>query len=215
MVIEGLVELVGVFVVVVCVFFEGGGKGINVIVLFKFDVFVMFDEWSVCVMLVGVVNVFKFDGDCIWVDNFDGIGLVCDIEVNFWFLMVGKCILLFGVGGVVCGVLLLFFDVGLVEFVVVNCDVDKVCVLVLEVVGCGMFIVGGYVDFVWMGCFDLVVNVMLVSLIGNLLFVLLSVFSLIGMVYELVYGKCLMLFFWFVKNVGVYGIVDGVGMLVE
>lgn len=148
-----------------------------------------------CVMLVGVVNVFKFDGDCIWVDNFDGIGLVCDIEVNFWFLMVGKCILLFGVGGVVCGVLLLFFDVGLVEFVVVNCDVDKVCVLVLEVVGCGMFIVGGYVDFVWMGCFDLVVNVMLVSLIGNLLFVLLSVFSLIGMVYELVYGKCLMLFF--------------------
>lgn len=44
MVIEGLVELVGVFVVVVCVFFEGGGKGINVIVLFKFDVFVMFDE---------------------------------------------------------------------------------------------------------------------------------------------------------------------------
>lgn len=101
-----LVLLYG-FKVVVQVFQWCGGCGVNVIVFFKLEVYVLVDQLIECVCLVGVVNMFKFEGGCIFGDNMDGVGLVIDIMVNVGQVLVGCCVLLLGVGGVLCGVLLL------------------------------------------------------------------------------------------------------------
>lgn len=123
--------LIDGFEVVVCVFVVEGGCGVNVMVLFKLDVYVFVDMLLVCVVVVGVVNMLCVDVDgCFYGDNIDGVGFVCDIEVNFGVLFVGVCILLFGVGGVVCGVVLLLFDCVLLLIGIVNCIVSKVEVFV-------------------------------------------------------------------------------------
>lgn len=86
-----------------------------------------------------------FDGDQIFGDNIDGVGFVCDIIYNLKFFLVGKCILLFGVGGVVCGVMVLLFFGWLVLLFIVNCSVDKVEVLVVVFVDMVVVVGGNFV----------------------------------------------------------------------
>lgn len=62
-------------------FFVEGGKGVNVIVFFKEEVFVCVDELIECVVLVGVVNILKcLEDGCLLGDNIDGIGFLSDLE---------------------------------------------------------------------------------------------------------------------------------------
>lgn len=146
-----------------------GGCGLNVIVFFKFDVYVMLMLLLLWVELVGVVNMFKFDGDEIFGDNIDGVGLMCDIIYNIGNLFEGECVLLLGVGGVVCGVLLLLLEYKFVCVFIVNCMVDCVnklveCFEVLVKLYEVEFVGGGYDEFVVDDVFDVIINVMVSSL---------------------------------------------------
>ncbi|MBR8302253.1 shikimate dehydrogenase [Burkholderia dolosa] len=213
--IEGPLEPAGAFADAVRAFFEGGGKGINVTAPFKLDAFAMSDERSERARLAGAANTLKFDGGRIRADNFDGIGLVRDIEVNLRVPIAGKRVLLLGAGGAARGALLPFIEARPAELVIANRDVDKARVLAAQVAGRGPLVVGSYAELARTGRFDLVVNATSASLTGDLPPVPPSVFSPRGTAYELAYGKRLTPFLRLAKNAGVHGIADGVGMLVE
>ena len=213
--IEGPLEPEGAFADAVRSFVASGGKGINITAPFKLAAFAMSDERSERAELAGAANALKFEGGRILADNFDGIGLVRDIEVNLGVPMAGKRVLLLGAGGAARGALLPFLEALPADLVVANRNVDKARALVAQVAKRGSLVASSYADLARMGRFDLVVNATSASLTGDLPPVPPSVFSPRGTAYELAYGKRLTPFLRLAKNAGVHGMADGVGMLVE
>lgn len=213
--IEGPVEPQDAFADVVQAFAAEGGKGMNVTAPFKLKAFAMADERSERATLAGAANALKFEGGRILAENFDGIGLVRDIEANLGLPMAGKRVLMLGAGGAARGALLPFLAACPAELVIANRDVGKAEALVAQVGQRGPLRACRYADLAAMGRFDLVVNATSASLTGDLPPIPPSVFSPAGMAYELAYGKGLTPFLRLARNAGVQRIADGVGMLVE
>ncbi len=213
--IEGPVEPDTAFADVVRAFATGGGKGMNVTAPFKLKAFAMADERSERATLAGAANALKFEGGRILAENFDGMGLVRDIEINLARPMAGKRVLLLGAGGAARGALLPFLAAEPAQLVIANRDVAKAQALAAQVAGRGPIVACRYADLEAMGRFDLVVNATSASLTGDLPPVPPSIFSPEGMAYELAYGKRLTPFLRLARNAGVRNIADGVGMLVE
>ena len=213
--IEGPLEPQDGFAGTVRAFIAAGGKGMNVTAPFKLKAFAMADERSERAALAGAANALGFRDGRIAAENFDGVGLVRDIEVNLNLPMAGMRVLVLGAGGAVRGALLPFLAARPAELVVANRDVPKVQALVAQVPARGQLFACGYGDLEAMGRFDLVVNATSASLTGELPPVPPSVFSPAGAAYELAYGKRLTPFLRLARNAGVAGVADGVGMLVE
>lgn len=213
--IEGPLEPDTAFADVVRTFAADGGKGMNVTAPFKLKAFAMADERSERATLAGAANALKFEGGRILADNFDGIGLVRDIESNLGLPMAGKRVLLLGAGGAARGALLPFLAAEPAQLVIANRDVAKAQALAAQVAGRGPIVACGYADLEAMGRFDLVVNATSASLTGDLPPVPPSIFQPDGLAYELAYGKRLTPFLRLARNAGVRNIADGVGMLVE
>ncbi|MPV67447.1 shikimate dehydrogenase [Burkholderia sp. BE17] len=213
--IEGLLEPDEAFAETVRTFVAAGGKGMNVTAPFKLKAFAMADELGERAKLAGAVNAMKFDNGRIVAENFDGIGLVRDIEVNLGLPLDGKRVLVLGAGGAVRGALLPFLAARPAELVIANRDLAKARALASQVDARGPLLACGYGDLEAMGRFDLVVNATSASLTGDLPPVPPSVFSTEGTAYELAYGKRLTPFLRLARNAGVRTVADGVGMLVE
>ncbi|AOJ15661.1 shikimate dehydrogenase [Burkholderia vietnamiensis] len=213
--IEGPLEPDDAFAATVRSFFAAGGKGMNVTAPFKLKAFATADERSERAALAGAANTLSFRDGRIIAENFDGVGLVRDIEVNLNLPMAGKRVLVLGAGGAVRGALLPFIAARPAELVVANRDVAKVEALIARVATGDSLVACGYDDLAAMGRFDLVVNATSASLSGELPPVPPSVFDPRGAAYELVYGKRLTPFLRHARHAGVLGIADGVGMLVE
>jgi len=213
--IEGPLEPADAFDDTVRTFIAEGGKGMNVTAPFKLRAFAMADERSERASLAGAVNAMTFENGRIVAENFDGVGLVRDIESNLQQPMAGKRVLVLGAGGAVRGALLPFIAARPADIVIANRHVDKARALVEQVGAEGSLTACGYAELESMEQFDLVVNATSASLTGHLPPVPPSVFSANGTAYELAYGKGLTPFLRLARNAGVQGIADGVGMLVE
>lgn len=213
--IEGPVEPQDAFAGAVHAFVAGGGNGMNVTAPFKLKAFAIADERSERAALAGAANALSFKDGRIVAENFDGVGLVRDIEVNLNLPMAGKRVLVLGAGGAVRGALLPFIAARPAELVIANRDIAKVKALAAQVAAGGPLIACGYSELEAMGRFDLVVNATSASLTGELPPVTPSVFSPAGVAYELAYGKRLTPFLRLARNAGVASVADGVGMLVE
>ena len=213
--IEAPVSPRDAFAETVSAFRASGGKGMNVTAPFKLKAFAMADERSERAQLAGAANALRFEDGRIVAENFDGVGLVHDIEVNLDLPISGKRVLILGAGGAVRGALLPFLAARPAELVVANRDVTKAEALAAQVGAPGSLLACGYRDLEAMGRFDLVVNATSASLIGELPPVPPNVFSPKGTAYELVYGKGLTPFLRLARNAGVLGVADGAGMLVE
>ncbi|HTR05264.1 MAG TPA: shikimate dehydrogenase [Paraburkholderia sp.] len=217
--IEGPLDPDDGFAKVVRQFAADGGKGMNVTAPFKLKAFALADERSERATLAGATNALKFENGRIVAENFDGIGLLRDIEVNLGVPLAGKRVLMLGAGGAARGALLPFLAAGPAELVVANRDVSKGEALVALVAQVDSRATGlracGYGDLATRGRFDLVVNATSASLTGDLPPVPPGVFSPEGTAYELAYGKRLTPFLRLARNAGVHGVADGVGMLVE
>ncbi|SAK64053.1 shikimate 5-dehydrogenase [Caballeronia catudaia] len=213
--IQGPLEPADAFANTVRRFIAEGGKGMNVTAPFKLQAFAMADERSERAALAGAVNAMKFENGRVIAENFDGVGLVRDIEVNLHQPMAGKRVLILGAGGAVRGALLPFLGARPAELVIANRHADKAKALVEQVAASGGLTACGYAQLESMGQFDLVVNATSASLTGQLPPVPPSVFDPRGTAYELAYGKGLTPFLRLARNAGVQGIADGVGMLVE
>ncbi|WP_175942691.1 shikimate dehydrogenase [Caballeronia sp. BCC1704] len=213
--IEGPLEPEHAFVDTVREFIAAGGKGMNVTAPFKLQAFAMSDERSERATLAGAINAMKFEDGRIIAENFDGVGLVRDIEENLHQPMAGKRVLILGAGGAVRGALLPFIAARPGEIVVANRDVEKAEGLVDQVMARDLLRACGYHALGSMGQFDLVVNATSASLTGQLPPVPSSVFSPTGGAYELAYGKGLTPFLRLARDAGVRSVADGVGMLIE
>jgi shikimate dehydrogenase len=195
-------------------FRASGGCGMNVTAPFKLQAFELATERLPRAQLAGAANALKFVGDRTLADNFDGVGLVNDIQRNLGVAFSGKRVLLLGAGGAARGAVLPFLAQNPKTLVIANRTVEKARTLAAEVAAQGLVVGCGYRDIVD-DQFDVVINATSASLKGELPPVTPGVFGHAALAYELVYGKGLTPFLRLARNAGVKRLADGVGMLVE
>ncbi len=199
-------------------FRQSGGRGLNVTAPFKLDAFAYATDLSEQACQAGAVNALKFEGERIFGQNFDGIGLARDIAHNLGFPLQGKRILLLGAGGAARGVLLPFLRQNPAQLHLVNRTVSKAQTLFEQFrpyAECE-FAHGSYAELAGMSAeFDLVINATSASLRGELPPVHTHVFTHATLAYELAYGKGLTPFLKLAQGAGAERLADGVGMLVE
>lgn len=190
-----------------------GGQGLNVTAPFKLQAFQLATEFSERARLARAANALKFEGERVLAENFDGIGLLRDIEVNLGQPLAGKRVLLLGAGGAVRGALLPLLATKPTELVLVNRDGQKATTLAQEI-DHPLLSLKSYAALEG-ETFDLVINATSASLVGELPPVPAGVFAQAALAYELAYGKGLTPFLRFAREQGVAQLADGVGMLVE
>lgn len=205
---------VGGFAAAVDAFRAAGGRGLNITAPFKLDAAAYATHSSERVKLSGAANAMKFEGDQVWAENFDGIGLVRDVTHNLNFALKGKRILMLGAGGAARGALLPFLEQRPSELVIANRTLQKAVELAGIGVQQGRVRSSSYAELSGQA-FDVVFNATSASLRGELPPVPVSVFARCELAYELAYGKGLTPFLRLAQNAGVQQLADGVGMLVE
>jgi shikimate dehydrogenase len=202
------------FAAAVAAFRASDGRGGNVTMPFKLEAFALATDLSERARLAGAVNTLKFVGNRIHADNFDGVGLVNDIQRNVGFAIAGRRVLVMGAGGAVRGALLPILDACPALLVVANRTVPKAKALGEQFAPFGSLVTGGYPDLGHQA-FDLVVNATSASMRGELPPVTRAAFAPGCVAYDLVYGRGLTPFLALARDAGAGRLVDGVGMLVE
>jgi shikimate dehydrogenase len=217
--IEGPLQPASGFDDAVRAFIRAGGLGMNVTAPFKLHAYALATERSEDAQRAGAANALKFEGDRILAQNFDGVGLVNDIQRNLGCPMRGKRVLVLGAGGAVRGALRPFLAQRPAQLVIADRTLPKAAGLVAGLDGAaGVVSACSYADLTNLPTkerFDLVVNATSASLKGELPPVPATVFGADALAYELVYGKGLTPFLRLAQNAGVKRLADGVGMLAE
>jgi shikimate dehydrogenase len=196
-------------------FRRDGGLGLNITAPFKLDAFDYATELSERARLAGAVNAMKFNGDRVVAENFDGVGLTNDIQINLNVPLKHRRVLLLGSGGAARGAILPFLKQQPAELIIVNRTISKAHELVERFSPYGALTALGYEALAGRGSFDIVVNATSASLRGELPPVSAESFAPNSLAYELAYGKGLTPFLRVARDAGTRQIADGVGMLVE
>ena len=197
-----------------------GGKGCNVTLPFKTEAAALATECSPRVALAQACNALKFDGEHIYGENTDGLGLVTDLVSNAGFSLQGRRILLIGAGGASAGVLGPLLTQKPHCIWVANRSVDKAIHLVarhaslaeMEGVDCQAF--GLTHEAILSQSFDLVINASSSSLQQAALPVPATVLQPNGLACDLMYGPAAQGFLEWARAHGTEA-RDGLGMLVE
>lgn len=211
---EAIEAPVGGFREAVDAFRTGGGRGINVTLPFKLEAAEYATELMQRARLAGAVNCIKFDGERVLAENFDGVGLVTDIERNLGVSIRGRRVLLMGAGGAARGAILPFLHQQPALLMVTNRTVAKAAALGQWFAGHGHLVTSGY-DALHGQAFDIVVNATSASLHGERPPLPASAFAPGALAYDMVYGKGLTPFLRQARRAGAGQLADGVGMLVE
>jgi len=201
-------------------FKAAGGKGCNVTLPFKTEAAALATECSPRVALAQACNTLKFDGEHIYGENTDGLGLVTDLVSNAGFSLQGRRILLIGAGGASAGVLGPLLTEKPHCIWVANRSVDKAIHLVarhaslaeIEGVDCQAF--GLTHEAILSHSFDLVINASSSSLQQAALPVPATVLQPNGLACDLMYGPAAQGFLEWARAHGTEA-RDGLGMLVE
>jgi shikimate dehydrogenase len=196
-------------------FRDAGGRGLNVTAPFKLQAFEAASERSPRASQAGAANALQFlpDGR-ILADNFDGLGLVADLQRNLGFALAGRRVLVLGAGGAARGALGPLLAERPASLVIANRTAAKARALAAaqahdgNVSGCGVDELAG-------AAFDLVINATSASQSDALPAIAPQCFQRDGLAYEMVYGRGLTPFLRLAQAAGVQRLADGVGMLVE
>jgi shikimate dehydrogenase len=192
-----------------------GGRGLNVTLPFKLDAFAYATHVSERARLAGAVNAMKFDGGSAEAENFDGVGLVNDIQRNLGYPLSGRRILVLGAGGAARGVIIPFLVEKPAALAVANRTPEKARALATQFSAHGEIAAMDYGALAGLPAFDLVVNATSASLSGDLPPVPEASFARGSLGYELAYSKGLTPFLRVARSAGAARLADGVGMLVE
>lgn len=195
-------------------FRSDGGKGINITAPFKLDAYEYATDRSERAQLSGAANALKFDGDRVYAENFDGVGLVNDLQRNQGFSLTGRTVLLLGTGGAARGAILPILAQSPANLLIANRTLARAEVIKAQFADNSLIQVC-QLDEIPNQPFDLVLNATSASLRGEMPEIESHIFSPDGLAYELAYGKGLTPFLQLAKAAGVSRISDGVGMLVE
>ncbi len=160
----------GGFARALAAFRAAGGRGLNVTLPFKLQALAATTQASDDARLAGAANALRFDGDRIEAQNFDGIGLVRDIEHNLGLPLAGRRVLLLGAGGATRGALLPVARAGAARLVIANRTAAKAADLAHELaphLG-GVPLAGAGLDgLAGEAPFDVVINATSASLGGD------------------------------------------------
>jgi shikimate dehydrogenase len=202
------------FAATVQAFRAEGGRGVNVTLPFKLQACELATHPSEAARLAGAANALKFDGERVWAENFDGVGLVNDLQHNRGRALKGARVLLLGAGGATRGALLPIAQQGPAVLAVANRTADKAHALRRDFAAHATLQTGGYDDLAG-EAFDVVINATSAGLSGEALPLPPGLFAPGALAYDMVYGKGLTPFLRQAQAVGVVALADGVGMLVE
>jgi len=194
-------------------FIAAGGRGMNVTIPFKLQAFEIATDPMESARLAGAVNALKFEGSRIYAQNFDGLGLVNDIQRNLGVSLAGKRVLICGAGGATRGAILPLAAQKPALIAIANRTADKAHGLKADFAAQALQ-TGSYEDLAGES-FDVVLNATSTGLSQAELPLPAGVFAPGALAYELVYGKGLTPFLQQARTAGVTNIADGVGMLVE
>jgi shikimate dehydrogenase len=189
----------------------------NVTAPFKLDAFAYATDLAPSAQMAGAVNAMKFEGNKVYAENFDGVGLVRDVVHNLGSDLQGRRILILGAGGATRGALLPLLAEQPGELVIVNRTVAKaqeLAALANQHQSSRVPVTGMGYDAV-QGVFDVVFNATSSSLTAELPPLPASVFAPGCLAYDLTYGKGLTPFLQLAQQAGVTQLADGVGMLAE
>jgi shikimate dehydrogenase len=202
------------FAAAVTAFRSSGGRGLNVTTPFKLEALAYATEPTQRARLAGAVNCMKFEGDKVLAENFDGAGLVNDIQRNLGFRVAGRRVLLLGAGGAARGAIGPLLEERPAELVIANRMLPKAQALEGEFSAHGKVAASAYAQLA-NERFDIVLNCTSASQRGELPPVPKEAFSAGCLAYELVYGKGLTPFLRLAREAGAGRLADGAGMLVE
>ena len=200
---------------------KSGARGCNVTVPFKFEAFQAAGTQSDRAQLAQAANTLKLDGNIIYADNTDGIGLVNDIQNNAGVSLAGRDVLLIGAGGAGAGALAPLLAAGPRRLVLVNRTRAKADALVirhrahaslqhtLQKTELSSADLQGLE-----GCFDVVINASASSLAGGGVPVDSRVLKPGALAYDMMYGPAAAGFMTWAREHGATP-RDGLGMLVE
>ncbi|AOW12824.1 shikimate dehydrogenase [Hydrogenophaga crassostreae] len=191
-----------------------GGLGANVTMPFKLQAFELATDPADSALLAGAANALKFEGDRIWAENFDGVGLVNDIQRNLGTALAGKRVLICGAGGATRGAILPIALQRPALLAIANRTAETAHQLARVFDGHAVLQTGGY-EALAGESFDVVINATSTGLSQASLPLPAGVFAPNALAYEMVYGKGLTPFLKQARAAGVGRIADGVGMLVE
>jgi shikimate dehydrogenase len=190
-----------------------GAKGLNITAPFKLEAFALATRKMPRAHHAGATNCLKFEGDEILAENFDGIGLVGDIERNLGVPLAGKRVLLLGAGGAARGAVIPILEARPASLTIVNRTREKAEALQAAFGHAGP-VHSSDITNLGQVAFDIVLNATSASLRGELPMNIGSVFNSTSLAYELAYGKGLTPFLALARSQGAQ-LADGVGMLVE
>lgn len=197
---------------------ENGFKGANVTVPFKLEAFQMVNQLTERAHDAGAVNTLVFNGDGIYGDNTDGVGLVRDIQQNLDIPIQSKKVLLIGAGGAAEGVLHPVLEQHPQLLVITNRTLDKALTMVKKVEEQGDFrfvSVNAYAFNDLQGhSFDIVINATSTGLSDADLPLPSEIFAEGSLAYDMMYGRETP-FMAFARQHGARHVSDGLGMLVE
>jgi len=196
-------------------FRRGGGQGMNVTLPFKLDACAYATDLHESARLAGAANALKFEGDRVHARNFDGLGLVNDIQRNLGFPLRGKRVLMLGAGGAARGAMLPFLNAGVSRVVIANRTFSRAMALAERFAQHGEVVAVDPHDLAAQAPFDLVINATSATLAGVSPEVPAACFGAGSLAYEMLYGKGLTPFLTLSRAAGAARAADGVGMLVE
>ena len=207
----------GEFTATVDAFRASGGRGMNVTAPFKLEAFAYATDLAPSAQMAGAVNAMKFEGDKVYAENFDGVGLLRDVVQNLSCPLQGRRVLILGAGGATRGALLPLLAEQPAELVIVNRTLAKAQELaaLAQQHQTGQVPVQGLGYDAVQGAFDVVLNASSSSLTAELPPLPASVFAPGCLAYDLTYGKGLTPFLKLAQQAGVIQVADGVGMLAE
>lgn len=207
----------GGFAQALAAFRAAGGRGVNVTLPFKLEALAAADVASDDARVAGAANALRFDRGRVEAQNFDGTGLVRDIEANLGLPLKGKRVLLLGAGGATRGALRPIACAGAARIAIANRTADKAGALARELAPhlAGVPLAGVGLDaLAGAGAFDAVINATSASLTGAAPAVPPGAFAPGALAYDMVYGKGLTPFLKLAQAAGAR-VADGTGMLVE
>ncbi|MEO7151638.1 MAG: shikimate dehydrogenase [Burkholderiaceae bacterium] len=202
------------FVATVREFQAAGGRGMNVTAPFKLQAFDLADATTERARRAGAVNALKFEDGRIRADNFDGIGLVADLQRNLGFALAGRRVLLLGAGGATRGALLPLAAQRPALLAIAHRDLAQAQALATALDPDVALACGRYDDF-GDAAFDLVINATSASVKGERPPLSPRVYAAGALAYDLAYGRGLTPFLRHARDAGAQHLADGAGMLVE
>ncbi|MFN0263132.1 shikimate dehydrogenase [Tepidamorphus sp. 3E244] len=190
------------------------GLGFNLTVPLKLEGLELAEVHGRDAELAGATNCVKVVGGKLHAENFDGVGIVRDIEANLGRVVRGARVLMLGAGGAARGAILPIINAATAELLIANRTAQKAHELADAFSPFGKVSACGYDSFP-KGDFDIVINATSSSLHGEVPPVPASAFAQGCLAYDMMYGKGLTPFLALARDSGATEIADGVGMLVE